>query len=179
MIIGRQLYEESQRLFSTGSTELDDILEEVYYSGISDGYEYAQKEFGAKSKALAIFAPGSYQAKEAAKYGYDNEEDYKKARGKYALLGYLTPGTATYVKKKVEKMAEEGASEEEIRKYLEGKGEYKKDKNIRTATGIAEALTGSGGGLGHAVAQGVGLVDYVSGDRKKFKKESDKKDKKK
>ena len=34
-----------QKLFSTGDSELDGILEEVYYSGISDGYDYAQKEF--------------------------------------------------------------------------------------------------------------------------------------
>ncbi len=36
-------YEE--RIFSTGNSELDDILEEVYCSGIEDGYDYAQKEF--------------------------------------------------------------------------------------------------------------------------------------
>lgn len=49
MILGRDLansyYEEDEKLFSTGDEELDDILEEVYYSGISDGYDYAQKEF--------------------------------------------------------------------------------------------------------------------------------------
>ena len=37
--------QKNEKLFSTGNEELDDILEEVYYSGISDGYEYAQKEF--------------------------------------------------------------------------------------------------------------------------------------
>ena len=41
-------YVEDERLFSTGNSKLDDILTEVYYSGISDGYEYAQKEFGKK-----------------------------------------------------------------------------------------------------------------------------------
>lgn len=49
MITGRQLinsyYEEDEKLFSTGNDELDDILEEVYYSGIKAGYEYAQREF--------------------------------------------------------------------------------------------------------------------------------------
>ncbi len=34
-----------EKIFSTGDSELDNILEEVYYSGISDGYDYAQKEF--------------------------------------------------------------------------------------------------------------------------------------
>lgn len=38
-------YEEDEKLFSTGDSELDNILEEVYYSGIESGYEYAQKEF--------------------------------------------------------------------------------------------------------------------------------------
>ena len=45
MILSRNYYEEDERLFSTGNDELDDILEEVYYSGIEDGYDYAQKEF--------------------------------------------------------------------------------------------------------------------------------------
>jgi hypothetical protein len=41
-------YKEDEKLFSTGNPELDDILEEVYYSGISDGYNYAQREFAEK-----------------------------------------------------------------------------------------------------------------------------------
>lgn len=48
MILGKQLiesYEEDERLFSTGDEELDDILEEVYFSGLEDGYDYAQYEF--------------------------------------------------------------------------------------------------------------------------------------
>lgn len=49
MIIGKNYYEESQKLFSTGDSELDDILEEVYYSGIEDGYDYAQREFAEKT----------------------------------------------------------------------------------------------------------------------------------
>ena len=34
-----------QKLFSTGNNDLDLLLEEVYYSGIEDGYSYAQREF--------------------------------------------------------------------------------------------------------------------------------------
>ncbi len=33
-----------EKLFSTGNEDLDDILEEVYYSGIEDGYDYAHQE---------------------------------------------------------------------------------------------------------------------------------------
>lgn len=45
MIIKKQ-----EKLFSTGDGQLDSILEEVYYSGIEDGYNYAQKEFSKKDK---------------------------------------------------------------------------------------------------------------------------------
>ena len=43
------LYDESydydeEKLFSTGDPDLDDILEEVYYSGLEDGYDYAYEE---------------------------------------------------------------------------------------------------------------------------------------
>lgn len=54
MIIGKDLYnsyyEEDEKLFSTGDSELDDLLTEVYYSGLEDGYDYAQKEFSSKLK---------------------------------------------------------------------------------------------------------------------------------
>ena len=53
MILGRQLiesYEENEKLFSTGNDELDEILEEVYYSGLEDGYDYAQREFAEKEE---------------------------------------------------------------------------------------------------------------------------------
>lgn len=34
-----------ERLFSTGDSNLDLLLTEVYYSGLEDGYDYAQREF--------------------------------------------------------------------------------------------------------------------------------------
>ena len=122
---------------------------------------------------LYVLAPGAYQAKEAAKYGYDNKEDYKEDRGKYAALGYFTPGTATYVKKKAEKMAKEGKSEKEIKEYLEN------PSTERIVAGIAEAATGSGGGLGHLAAHGVGLVDKITKNRKNFDKKENKEENKK
>ena len=57
-----------QKLFSTGDSELDGILEEVYYSGISDGYDYAQREFS-----------GSGVKKQA-------ERNLKKARKDYWVI---------------------------------------------------------------------------------------------
>lgn len=50
MIVYKNNYEGDERLFSTGDSNLDDILEEVYYSGVSDGYDYAQYEFSDKKK---------------------------------------------------------------------------------------------------------------------------------
>lgn len=120
-----------------------------------------EKSFSAKSKALAILAPGSYQAKEALKYAYDpeNAEDvaeYKKKRGGYALKGFFTPVTASVIKKKAEKMAKEGKSKEEIREYLENGG------------GKARVL----GGIGEVAANSAsyyapkGLSTVVNGARK-------------
>lgn len=45
MILYRNSYREDEKLFSTGDSELDNLLTEVYYSGLEDGYDYAQKEF--------------------------------------------------------------------------------------------------------------------------------------
>ena len=181
MITGRELIEkyyseveEDERLYSTGDSELDDLLEKAF----CEGYEYAQKEFGAKSAALGILAPGAYQGKEAAKYGYDDEEDYKKDRAKYAALGLFTPGTATYVKKKAEQMAKEGKSIKEIRDYLEGKGKYSDKKLARVGLGVAEFATGGVGGITPGVAYGVGAYDKLEDNRKKFKKSKEDKDSK-
>ena len=69
MITGKELIAsmgeyEDQKLFSTGDSELDDILEEVYYSGIEDGYDYAQKEFASVRR---VTKAGKMVAKEVAK----------------------------------------------------------------------------------------------------------------
>ena len=150
---------EIQKVFS------DMYDEERIYSVLMNEDEIAlfseiQKEFGFKSKALAVVAPGAYQAKEAAKYAYDDDE-YMKKRAGYALKGAFTPGTATYIKKKVQKMAEEGKSKEEIKKYLE------KSSGKRVAAGVGEILTGGLGGATSLAATGVGLYDKVKGNRAK------------
>jgi ElaB/YqjD/DUF883 family membrane-anchored ribosome-binding protein len=41
--------QQQQKSFSTGNEELDLILQEVYYSGLEDGYDYAQREFSEPS----------------------------------------------------------------------------------------------------------------------------------
>lgn len=132
----------------------------------------AQREFSGKSKVLAVVAPGAWQAKEAAKFGYDDEDEYKQVRGKYAIKGLFAPGTSTVVKRKAMKMAEEGKSAKEIRDFLEGKGEHKKELKTRRLVGVAEALTGGFGGLGSAAASVEGLANVIAEDdkRKKFNK---------
>lgn len=55
MILYRNSYREDEKLFSTGDSKLDDLLTEVYYSGIEDGYDYAQKEFALNAQQVARY----------------------------------------------------------------------------------------------------------------------------
>lgn len=151
---------EIQKIFSNTEDENEKLYSVLMTEDEVALFSEFQKEFGFKSKALAVTAPGAYQAKEAAKYAYDDDE-YKKKRGGYALKGAFTPGTATYMKKMAQKMAEEGKSKKEIREYLENPSKK------RIAAGVAEAMTGGGFGVGSAVAQGVGIYDKVTGHRAK------------
>lgn len=155
-----------EKLYSTNEVVDEETYLEKLYSELD---EEEQREFGAKSKVLWWLAPGGYQAKEAAKYGYD-EDEYKKKRAGYALKGMFAPGTSTYIKKKVEKMAEEGKSKAEIREYLENRGKH--HSTGRVVAGVGEALTGS---LAAPVAHGVGLYDKFTGNRAKPSKKEDKK----
>jgi hypothetical protein len=116
------------------------------------------KEFGTRSKILGATFPGAWQAKEAAKYGYD-EDEYRRKRAGYALKGAFTPGVATAIKKKAEKMQKEGYSKKEIREFLE------KSNGGRIAAGVGEFLTGGLGGVTPTVATAVGLADTVMENR--------------
>lgn len=84
IILYKNNYVEDERLFSTGNDELDEILEEVYYSGIEDGYEYAQKEFAKAEVDLtekllrkALTDNGSFAIKK--KYINQLPKDVRKA----------------------------------------------------------------------------------------------------
>lgn len=120
-----------------------------------------------KSRTLAVLLPGAYQAKEAAKYAYNSEEEYKKNRGKYALKGAFTPITATLVKKKVEKMTKNGASKKNIRDYLEN---YGNKKHWRYGLAEAGAYAVGAPALGVPVAYAVGLYDKIANNRSEFDK---------
>lgn len=140
-----------------------------------------QKEFGVNSKVLGLIAPGGYQAKEAAKYAYD-EDEYEDKKMKYAIKGIFTPGTATWMKYQAEKMAEEGKSKEEIKKFLEGDS---LDRNNpkgsgRLITGIAEVgLSPAIGSIASVAAYGKGLIDKLDNNRSNFNKNSHSSSKKK
>ena len=109
----------------------------------------------------------------------------KKNRGKYALLGAISPNTATYIKKKAEKMAKEGKSREEIREYLDS------PSSGRIAAGLSEGAVRMVAPASNILigmpARAVGLYDKMTGNRAwdqekelrdAYKKKKDKKKKK-
>lgn len=154
--------------------EFDELVERAF----CEGYELAQKEFGIESKIMGVFAPGAWQAKEAAKYAYeDDRNEYYRKRAGYALKGHFTPITATIVKKRAEQMKKEGKSPKQIKKYLENPGIG------RIAGGLGEigltyALANNDdievrtklAPLGLNFAQAVGLYDTIADNRVKPKK---------
>jgi hypothetical protein len=94
MIIGKQLFDsyEDERLFSTGNDELDDILEEVYYSGIEDGYDYAQYEFAETDAegtkwVKELHSPRKLQTKEGAKVAKRRLKNENKANRRENIRG--------------------------------------------------------------------------------------------
>lgn len=97
ILLKNNYYEEDERFFSTGNEELDDILTEVYYSGIESGYEYAQREFTSKAtkklrrKLLIDAADNSFEKEEATRLLEAGKIDQKEwnrrviAKGKERL----------------------------------------------------------------------------------------------
>ena len=77
MIVYKNDYVEDERLFSTGNDELDEILEEVYYSGIEDGYDYAQREFSLNER----IEHEVQKSKRLRDLAFDIEEEIKSRTG--------------------------------------------------------------------------------------------------
>ncbi len=133
MIIGKNYYEESQKLFSTGNEDLDDILEEVYYSGIEDGYDYAQREFAEKSKLnwgtkmdLKIINRNN---KKYDGNWVDNIKQYKKAL-KDPNLSEKQKGILTNLIDKEKLAAGKMTEEEYISKYPKAAKKKYRDKTF-------------------------------------------------
>ena len=95
MLVKRKLYSVMDEEGNLGYYLYDETTgEEKMFSVVEE-----ERLYGAQSKILGFFSPGAYQAKEAAKYAYDDEK-YHDKRAKYALKGAFTPLTATVIKKK-------------------------------------------------------------------------------
>ena len=115
--------ENEEKLFSTGDDELDDLLEEVYYSGIEDGYDYAQREYAQASQDI---------------------KDYRSRKG--AGKTYLMGGVAGSIGRKAgikeaEKASKQGRTYEEQEK-IGGK------RAARVAAGTTAGAYGVAAGLG-------------------------------
>ena len=162
-------YEEDERLFSTGNDELDDILEEVYYSGLEDGYDYFQREFaesedeqkmskgeaaglGAAGIGAGVAAVGGHRASKVYRTGKSKAEGIlKAAEDKYAARrgrqGTWEQMWDKYVSKKSAKEAAKAKAE--AGKVLKEAGS-KAAKKAMTYGGIGAGLAAAG-----AIASGV------------------------
>lgn len=104
-----------------------------------------QKEFGFKSASLGLVSAGSWNAKEAAKYAYeDDPEGYDKKKRKYAFRGFLAPAAASYQLERALYLKEQGKTPEEIRKDIEG----------RKTSWVAYGVDGFMGGLSQPLMRG-------------------------
>ena len=133
MKIGRQLAErfysdseyEEERLYSTGSDELDELLERAF----CEGYEYAQREFAEKEEKK--------EKKKKKKYENESHRGY----GRAIIVGGAPGGAGRYVgKREVEKALEEG---DDIKK--------KKRRGLDKATKFG-AISGAGLGVAGSLA---------------------------
>ena len=142
-----------------------------------------QREFGAKSAVLGMVSPGSWVAKEAAKYAYeDDPEEYEKKKKKYAFRGFLAPTAASYQLERARYLKKKGYTPEEIREDIEG------SKTTGIALGadlIAAPITApvhrAGGGYIHGLVHKYGREEERKKINKSVKKDksSKKEDKKK
>lgn len=124
---------ENQKLFSTGDENLDLLLEEVYFSGVEDGAEFAQREFAKKSAAAKEYDKVMNDVAERTKRGLKDGESFgekakegvKKA-GKKAKEGAQKVGGAIKeAPSKFGKWIKETWNAEEAIKKMKGKEKEK------------------------------------------------------
>lgn len=125
-----------------------------------------RRNYSAASKLGALVSSGGWVRKEALKHAADDKKDYDDKKLGTFLLGSFSPFTSSLALRKAEKMAEEGASPEEIKEMLK-----KRKKHAYLEAG-AHVLTGGVGlGLGQVAATGKGLhTKFGSPKRRKFDK---------
>ena len=130
-----------ERLFSTGDSNLDLLLTEVYYSGLEDGYDYAQREF--------------------SDYDDDDDDEDRISRKPGNLENYtdydLKHMTRGQMLDALEE--EEARAKSNTKKYVKHHGDYEakrgakrgEEKGRRSGTisgSITGAILGGAGGFG-------------------------------
>ena len=145
MILRNNYYEEDEKLFSTGDEELDDILEEVYYSGIEDGYDYAQREFASvwDVEDKSDKEERGERKKRAEKRERKELKNSHRGLGRSIILGGVLPGAigAYTTKDDTDKDYKKGYSNEDIIERA-GKRGAKRGAIIGAGTGLASATGG-------------------------------------
>ena len=193
-------YDEQERLFSTGDEELDDILEEVYYSGIEDGYDYAYEEReyaedsdsdnkgkGAGTAVAGLgagsLAVGGYRAKRAqAKAEKEGAERVRKAvaEGKAAKMAvdnaYMegrtkTSGVISSLLNEIKRKRGEKAANK-FAQGLEAEAKLDAGKMMKKGDKKAAQILKRHGIAGGALLAAGGLAVAASGLKKGDKKEN-------
>lgn len=140
-----------RKLFSTGDPELDDILEEVYYSGISDGYDYAyQEKLYAESEdesAADVAAAGGLAA--AGTYGI----------GKLRSNRAIKKGTAEATERASKYF--KNAEEEAFKNSRGGSLTRKVQKKLNAAAKEAENISRAGRAEAEARAKSIGKKSKI------------------
>lgn len=149
-----------RKVFSNYSEEA--LISAIEERAFCEGYIAAQKEFGAQSKALGILAPGAYSGKELAKLEANDPEEYHELRNKAALKGFIAPISTTRKLAKAHKMAELGATPDEIRKAI---GSASPGQLL--VEGITSPISKP---IGRVYAQYRGLADMDKDTRREAKK---------
>lgn len=112
---------DEEKLFSTGDSELDEILEEAYYSGLEDGYDYA------------------YEEREYA----EKEEDKESSAGVAAAGAGAAGATLAVGKRRAKKAVAKG--EKEANRLLEEAGSKGKALKAKVDEAYMNARASEGG----------------------------------
>ena len=161
---------DDEKLFSTGDSELDDLLEEVYYSGLEDGYDYAYEEreyaenedkessagvaaAGAAS-AGGVYGIGKLRAKKVVKKAAKEARGITEAAGKEA--GNIVKSAGEKANKHVADVAEKQMLAERNAGSFIGELAEKvgKKKRAKEAQKVAENIKAEGKKKAEEVVKG-------------------------
>ena len=184
----------NEKLFSTGDDELDDILTEVYYSGLEDGYDYAyeEREYAESKKddesstgvaaagavsAGGVYGIGKLRAKNTIKKAAKETRGITEAAGKEARNVVETAGKEA--SKHVADVAEKQMLAERNAGSLVGELVEKigKKKRAKEANKVAENIRAKGkekaeGIVKEAVQKSKGITESAGKKAAKISKNS-------